>query len=147
MVDFSRSRETSQICHVPVAVKSVLSQLQFKKNLYSCMMLIQCSRLGAESFINKYDSDGFMSTVKRNCKLKIETKGQPGFIQTKGFLLYSSSQIFSEKAVCFLPGLYSSDRGLLSGLLTAGKDAIAMQRTQGVQEPGFCQTFGCSVLN
>lgn len=30
----------------------------------SCMMLIQCSRLGAESFINKYDSDGFMSAVK-----------------------------------------------------------------------------------
>lgn len=30
----------------------------------SCMMHTQCSWLGAESFINKYDSDRFMSTVK-----------------------------------------------------------------------------------
>lgn len=30
----------------------------------SYMIHIQCSWLGAESFINKYDSDRFMSTVK-----------------------------------------------------------------------------------
>lgn len=30
----------------------------------SCMMHTQCGWLGAESFINKYDSDHFMSTVK-----------------------------------------------------------------------------------
>ena len=30
----------------------------------SCMMHTQCNWIGAESFINKYDSDRFMSTVK-----------------------------------------------------------------------------------
>lgn len=30
----------------------------------SCMMHTQCDWMGAESFINKYDSDRFMLTVK-----------------------------------------------------------------------------------
>lgn len=41
----------------------------------------------------------------------------------------------------FPPGLYRSDGDLLRGLLDTGKDAVVMQRTQGVQEPRFCQAF------
>lgn len=72
----------------------------------SHMMLIQCSRLGAESFINKYDSDGFMSAVK------VMAFYYPGNTFTRYmyiFFLNTSENFFFNLCALFYSLSYASD--------------------------------------
>lgn len=72
MVDFPRSQETSQICCVPVAVKSVLSRLQVPLLLAAAINLVEETSVMFESnFISsfiKQVSDECLSPREELCK-------------------------------------------------------------------------------